>query len=424
MVRFRFNAGASLGVHRRLILCLVMIALVADMPLAFARKPKANQAAPAVAQPAIDRPDPEVLLVNVYRALAANQLRDALAQADVLVDAYPNFRLGHLIRGDLLLMQTRPVASLGPAGSPSDKLQNLRDEALVRFKSLRSRPDPDLVPRSVLQLRADQRHVLVVDAKRSRLYVYENSGGQLRFLTDYYVSQGKLGTNKLKAGDQKTPLGVYYITSHLEGARLPDFYGVGALPINYPNDWDRLHGRSGSGIWLHGTPSDTYSRAPLSSDGCVVLTNPDLQKLVATVEIGRTPVVISDSVEFVNKTKSASDRSQAAKLVDDWRRDVESMDATRLLTNYSGQFKNDKGEDRLTWFARQTIPNNGNKTLSVTLQDLTMFLYPGRDDLMVSTFTEVAQAGKTKSTMRKRQYWAREGTQWKIVSENMLSGMI
>ena len=121
--------------------------------------------------------------------------------------------------------------------------------------------------------------MLVVDANRSRLYVYENQGGQLKLVTDYYISQGKLGINKIKAGDQKTPIGVYYITSRLPGARLPDFYGTGALPINYPNEWDKLNGRSGSGIWLHGTPSDSYSRPPLSSDGCVVLTNPDLNKL-------------------------------------------------------------------------------------------------------------------------------------------------
>jgi murein L,D-transpeptidase YafK len=296
-------------------------------------------------------------------------------------------------------------------------LRSLREEAMVRLKSLRERPDPDLMPRPILQLREDQKHAIVVDAKRSRLYVYENQGGRLKFVTDYYISQGKLGVNKLKAGDQKTPIGIYYITGRLPGARLPDFYGSGALTINYPNEWDRINGRSGSGIWLHGTPSDSFSRPPLSSDGCVVLTNPDLHKLTASVEIGKTPIVISESVEFVNKTKWDQDRSIAAKLVDEWRRDVETMNPARVIANYSRQFKSGRGEDLATWFSKNQPFFNGVKDLSIKLRDVSYFFYPGRDDMIVSTFTQDVQVGKSKSIIRKRQYWAREGTQWKIIFE-------
>jgi murein L,D-transpeptidase YafK len=105
-----------------------------------------------------------------------------------------------------------------------------------------------------------QKNVLLVDAKNSRLYVYEKQGEELKLRADYYITQGKFGTNKTREGDQKTPIGIYYITSHLAKSRLPDFYGAGALPINYPNEWDKANGRNGSGIWLHGTPSESYSR--------------------------------------------------------------------------------------------------------------------------------------------------------------------
>ena len=30
--------------------------------------------------------------------------------------------------------------------------------------------------------------------------------------------------------------------------------GDGAFPLNYPNEWDRRLNKTGSGIWLHGTP--------------------------------------------------------------------------------------------------------------------------------------------------------------------------
>lgn len=367
------------------------------------------------------RQDAEIMLLEIYKDLRASQLQEAMAKADALVQAYPNFRVGHLIRGDLLLMHTKPVGQLGAGASgPADKLKELRDEARVRLQTLVARPGPELAPRSVLQLRADMRHVLVVDATQSRLYVYQNNNGELKLVTDYYVSQGKLGVDKFREGDQKTPLGVYYITGRVSGPKLPDFYGASALRINYPNEWDRLNGRSGGGIFLHGTPADNYSRPPLASDGCVVLTNDDLRKLEGTVDIGKTPVVIADHQEFITKSKWENERFTANRLVESWRADLVSADSKRLLKNYSGKFKSANGEDLKTWYEKDMRPLASVNGLSVSLSEVTIFRYPSRDDMLVSTFTIESKIGKNRSTQRKRQYWAREGSDWKIVFESMI----
>lgn len=364
------------------------------------------------------KPDPDTLLIEIYKDLSSNHLREAQIKADTLVEAYPNFRLGHLIRGDLLLMHTRAIKTFGAAkDAPADKIKDLREEAIARLNALRERPDPNLVPRSVLQLRNDQKHVLVVDTKRSRLYVYQNQGNQLKLLTNYYITQGKLGVNKLKEGDQKTPIGIYYITGRLSKARLPDFYGSGALPINYPNEWDKINGRNGSGIWLHGTSSDSFSRPPLASDGCVVLNNQDLQQLFSSVEIGKTPVVISEQVEFINKTKWDTERNLAAKLTESWRVATESMNTNRLLDSYSQQFRSENGDDLKTWFAKNQQLLAGTMGKAITLRDVSLFQYPGKSDMIVGTFTLDTQSGKSKKSLRKRQYWVKEGTQWRIVYE-------
>lgn len=367
------------------------------------------------------RLDPEIMLIDVYKALAANRLRDAQAKADALVAAYPTFRLGHLVRGDLLLLHTRPIKTFGAApNAPADKLNNLRDEAIVRLKSLRERPDPELIPRAILQMRDDQKNILLVDAKRSRLYVYQRVNGQLKLTSDYYISQGRLGVNKFKEGDQKTPLGVYYITARLPGARLPEFYGPGALPINYPNEWDKANGRSGSGIWLHGTPSDSYSRPPLSSDGCVVLTNPDLKELSASVEIGNTPVIISEDLKFVSKAQWEADKQAANKMLESWRADLETTDPELLRRHYSRNFKAMRGQNLNNWLDKVQQSNLGARKISVSLRDITLFRYPDQKDqkeLIVAAFTQEATIGKGKHVTRKRQYWAKEGAQWKIVSE-------
>ena len=366
-------------------------------------------------------PNLDALLIEVYKSIAASNLKNAQLKIDELTEAYPHFQLGHLIRGDLLLMHTQAVNSFGASpNAPAERLKDFRDEASARIKALRDRPDSDSIPRSILQLRDDQKQILLVDAKRSRLYLYENVAGTPRLVMDYYISQGKLGINKSKEGDQRTPAGVYYITSHLTGTKLPDFYGPGALPINYPNEWDKINGRSGSGIWLHGVSSEIFSRPPLASDGCVVLANSDFINIAAAVEIGRTPIIISEQVEFVNRAKWNAEKQLAGKLIENWRSDVESMNQNRLLANYSRNFKTLQGDDINAWFLKQRQLNEGVRDISVKLRDVTQFRYPGKDEIIVSTFTQESIIGKSKTNIRKRQYWIKEASRWRIIYETIV----
>lgn len=383
--------------------------------------PKQANNAPSTPPPVIDasqKLDPDVMLIAIYKDLGNHNLRDALTKADALVAAYPTFRLGHLVRGDILLAHARPVTQFGAgANAPADKLADFRSEAQARIRALQQKPDPDMIPRALMQLRDDQHQALVIDTKQSRLYVYEHHNGRIKFQADYYISHGKFGVNKLKEGDQRTPIGVYYITSRLPRAKLPDFYGSGALPINYPNEWDKLNGRSGSGIWLHGTPSASFSRPPLASDGCVVLTNPDLEKLYLSVEAGKTPVVITEKVDFVNKTRWENERAWANKFLEGWRHDLESLDSRRFLNNYSHRFKSITGENLSAWYTKNRIQANAQSNLTIKLRDTSFFRYPGSNDLVVATFTQDIFFGKNKSTLRKRQFWSKDGAQWKVIYE-------
>ncbi|HET7775524.1 MAG TPA: L,D-transpeptidase family protein, partial [Azospira sp.] len=246
---------------------------------------------------------PEPLLAQIFAEIEGNRLDSALKLTDTLLERYPKFRLGHLIRGDLLLARTRPLETFGNApDAPAEKLADLRAEAMVRLRGYREKPPLDTVPRYLLQMVPEQKYAIVVDTQKSRLYLYENDqkAGRPRFVADYYVTQGKLGAEKSKEGDKKTPIGVYHVTSNLPREKLADLYGNGAFPLNYPNEWDKRQGRNGHGIWLHGTPSDTYSRPPRASDGCVVLSNQDLEAVSKNLQVGLTPVIISNSVEWLS----------------------------------------------------------------------------------------------------------------------------
>ena len=380
---------------------------------ALAGPPPATAPAPMVAAPG----GPDAALAEALQDVSQGRLTTALARIDRLIAAYPTFRLAQLIRGDLLLAQAGPISGFGNvAEAPPDRLADLRDEAVVRLKAFRNRPPANYVPRYLLQMEPEQKYAVVVDTQSARLYLYQNDAGRPRYVADYYISHGKLGAEKFREGDKRTPIGVYYVTSSLPRQKLNDFYGSGAFPISYPNEWDRQQGRDGHGIWLHGTPSDTYSRPPRASDGCVVLTNPDLEALGGYLQIGITPVIISHNIEWLSLEDWAGERTALGKAVEAWRSDWESRDVKRYLSHYSSRFRNNEGGYD-EWSRQKQLVAAGKSWIKVSLNHLSIFRNPGKQDMAVVSFEQDYRSNNLSNTLRKRQYWMKEGGRWKIVYE-------
>ena len=339
----------------------------------------------------------------------------ALGELDQLIDRHPNFRLAHLVRGDLLLARVRPIETLGNAPGPGGgMLEDLRAEARARLRA--PFPDRDRVPRYFLRPDPSQRTAVLIDADRSRVFVYDTAGEIPRLVRDYYTSIGKHGSQKEREGDRKTPIGVYHVTSWIPGGKLPDLYGSGAYPINYPNARDRLAGRTGHGIWIHGVPSSTYARAPLASDGCLALANPDLDSLAAYVRPGITPVVIARQIEWVEPSRLRAERELFLARIEAWRGDWESRDPERYLSHYGTEFRT-SDTDFDGWRTHKRRVNARKKWIRVTLKDVGVFRDPGAPDLVTITFEQDYRSSDLSGRSRKRQYWAMEEGRWKIVYE-------
>jgi murein L,D-transpeptidase YafK len=357
------------------------------------------------------------LLGKAFEEIENNRLDQALKHIEALLRAKPNFRLAYLIKGDLLLARGRALRTFGNAPQgPSVRVDDLRAEALVRLHAYRDRPSQDRVPRYLMQMREDQRYAIVVDNKRSRLYLYQNENDRPRFVADYYISTGKRSGEKTREGDEKTPVGVYHVTASLPKKTLSDFYGSGAFPISYPNEWDKRHGRKGHGIWLHGTPSDTYSRAPRASNGCVVLANADLDALSQKLQIGLTPVIISEQIEWLSLDDWNAERNALNAEIERWRSDWESLDTERYLTHYSKNFSADR-ENFADWGRHKRQVNSGKSWIKLNLSNLSVFRNPGEDELVVVTFDQDYRSSNLSNTMKKRQYWTKEGGKWRIIYE-------
>lgn len=360
---------------------------------------------------------PEAMLVRALLDIGDSKFSAAFDQIDSLLLSNPNFRLAQLVKGDLLLARTRPLNSIGNAsGGSAEQVAGLREEARARLVRSQIEPSAELTPRYLLQLPDDEKFALVLDSNKSTLFVFENTGKVPRYVADYYVTIGKNGLEKLREGDKKTPVGVYRVVSRLPKDKLSDFYGSGAYPISYPNEWDQMRGRDGHGIWLHGTPRDTYSRPPRASDGCIVLSNQDLDTLAAKLQIGSTPIVIADSIDWAKPAEVESLRADLAASLESWRRDWESRNTDAYLQHYARTFRS-AGMNLAQWSAQKHQVNAAKSWIKVDVSGVSLLLYPGKEDMAVATFEQDYSSSNLSNRMMKRQYWIRENNKWRIVFE-------
>lgn len=383
---------------------------------------KSTPTAPAIPKKVVEAGLAEADLIHVYELIGQGRNRDAFAKAEMLVREFPNFQLAQLVYGDLLAARTRSAIRIGEVtqGSLSEAattLSELRDEAQIRVKALRERPPAGAIPSQFLSLSPRTKHAIAVDASRSRLYLFENRATGLTLMADYYISVGKSGLTKTLEGDARTPTGVYFITSNLDPKSLKDFYGSGALPINYPNELDNKRGKTGSGIWLHGTPPGQFSRPPKATDGCVVLANPDLLQVIRTVEVRTTPVVISTRLNWVAPLSIQSDGKVFENALAAWQHAKSSGDLERVLSFYSTEFTS-KGKSLAEWKPALKDELSKVRGRGIELKDLSVLRWTDESDTMVVTFGEVANGTRTGPT--KRQYWERQGKQWKIFYEGII----
>jgi len=362
------------------------------------------------------------LIVQIYSAIEQQQLSLAMRHTDELLQEHPNFRLAHLIRGDLLLARAQPLSGLGTGADDHSssgtlrKLQDLRDEAQARLHAWHEEHQPGKVPAYAWQLDKQQKHLVVMDAAKARLYVFANDNGMLRPVTDYYATQGKYGGAKQREGDKRTPFGVYNLISELPKSRLSSFYGSGAFALDYPNAWDKLSGKSGSGIWLHGSPPDTYARAPRASDGCVVLSNPDWLDIARYISPGHTPIIISPQIEWSDSEQIAIERGEFKQAFETWRKDWESLNLDNYLSHYATGFKNENG-DQLAFAKHKKRVHAGKEWIEVDVSELSFFRSPVSGDMVTVTFKQDYRSNNLNNRMRKRQYWIRQDGAWKIIYE-------
>jgi hypothetical protein len=368
--------------------------------------------------------DPETMVRQIYQFLGEGERAQALSTARNLTMQFPNFQLGQLLYADLLNISSRqPVEGADLEADVQPSALRRLEELILEAKRRITRAAPEAlqgqVPASVAFLAAQHPYLAAVDASRSRLYWFANRTGadgklKLELLRETYVSVGINGVGKVKEGDGKTPTGVYFIQKNLPGATLPDLFGAGALTLNYPNAVDAMHNKTGSGIWLHGTPSAQYSRAPEATDGCVVLSNPEIEHLLHLPGWRMTPVIIAEKLEWITAGQTPALYTQFKPRLDQWIADRQSTDTDKLKAYYSERFERDTLDLQHWWpkLAQALSMQRKTKPLEV----ISVLHWDDDDDTMVVTLSD-PNFKDSRQPVFLRTYWQREAGQWKLVFE-------
>jgi murein L,D-transpeptidase YafK len=103
----------------------------------------------------------------------------------------------------------------------------------------------------------------------------------------YAVAYGWGGMDKREQGDKKTPLGTY----RLGNPRASKAFGT-FIHVGYPTRAQRAKGMTGSAIGIHGPHRNLVWAGRLNTllnatDGCVMVTEEDIQAIAAWVRLKR-----------------------------------------------------------------------------------------------------------------------------------------
>lgn len=137
-------------------------------------------------------------------------------------------------------------------------------------------------------------NLFVVDKSRQTVWFLEKQS-PLRTVRQMECSTGQLEGDKHQEGDLRTPEGVYFLEGRIKQDLDFELYGDLAYALNFPNPVDRMQGKTGYGIWLHGRGKELV---PADTRGCVAIDTAVLAGLSDQIEHGLTPVVISQQTEL------------------------------------------------------------------------------------------------------------------------------
>ncbi|EAK1852127.1 murein L,D-transpeptidase [Campylobacter jejuni] len=163
-----------------------------------------------------------------------------------------------------------------------------------------------------------------------RVYSYEDGKIRKDFEQKDIIT-GLMGDKKIE-GDLKTPVGFYELGRKFNPG--DPYYGPFAFATTYPNLLDKVQGKTGGGIWIHGYPLDGSRLDEFKTRGCIALFNNNLEKFAQVVQDKKIFVMTEE------KEKIRAKKDQIASLLADlftWKLAWTNSDTNTYLSFYDEQ---------------------------------------------------------------------------------------
>jgi len=255
-------------------------------------------------------------------------------------------------------------------------------------------------------------NVLACDKSKSTLSLYMKDKNNSYTLTkDYSAFTGKLKGDKIREGDLKTPVGVYTLTKKL--SKVDSFYGPMAFVTSYPNIYDRYRGKNGSGIWIHGLP--TNQERDSFTKGCIAINNASIKCLDRNINIKKTVLIINETFKTTPTSKEAL--SIILSQLYAWRYAWLYNDTKKYLNFYAPAFKRYDGLNLRNFKKYKTRVFNKNESKTIIFKDINVIPYPNKEDMYKITFNEVYKSNSFSFNGEKILIVKLTNSQLKILTE-------
>jgi murein L,D-transpeptidase YafK len=169
---------------------------------------------------------------------------------------------------------------------------------------------------------------------------------------------------------------------------------------NFPNPIDKIKGKTGSGIWIHGKGRDP---GPRETKGCVALGNKDLAQLTQQIQYGM-PVIIANSLSWTDRLLDARAPSELVSKVTTWARAWENKDQ-KFFEFYDPEKFSRSGESFRTFKEHKQQLFTSQNWLHVRISDMRVVAGP---DYWVTYFNQYYRTPSITTEGVKRLYWQQD----------------
>jgi len=246
--------------------------------------------------------------------------------------------------------------------------------------------------------------------KNSQMFFLLERKSPLHVVEKIPCTTGLLLGDKLKEGDLRTPEGVYFITSRLDGGLDWEQYGDLAFPLNFPNPVDIIKGKTGHGIWIHGRGNTI---TPYETKGCVALNTPDIRGLDTKLEL-RMPVVIGNRVSLDKSPETiAREADEVVAATHAWAKAWESKSEAFFEFHDPQKFAISQGQPFSAFRNQKEGLFKKLPWILVAVEDVRAVAGP---DYWVTYFIQFYRSPSLISQGVKRLYWQKnDKDKWAVV---------